>query len=194
MVPKKEQILQAAIKIFAREGLDRGKIADIATAAGVGKGTVYEYFRSKDELFAALEETLADSMLAAVAKITDSDLSPPEKIRRLLEQSIALTVGLHDEFLIITELFAQSARGLWHGSGTSVLADMYAQYRQAVIAILEEGVASGDFREMNTAGVSTLLLAVIDGLIWQYVVLKDSPAFKQSEEEAIRSFMRGIER
>ena len=48
---KKELIIEAAIKVFARDGLEKGKIADIAKEAGIGKGTVYEYFRSKNDIF-----------------------------------------------------------------------------------------------------------------------------------------------
>ncbi|QGP91749.1 Fatty acid metabolism regulator protein [Neomoorella glycerini] len=51
---KRQQILAAATKIFAARGFYQAKIADIAAAAGVGKGTVYEYFRSKKDLFQQL--------------------------------------------------------------------------------------------------------------------------------------------
>ena len=51
---KRDQILNAARMVFSRGGLEKGKMADIAKEAGVGKGTVYEYFQSKEKLFNAI--------------------------------------------------------------------------------------------------------------------------------------------
>ena len=48
---KKRQILEAAIAVFARKGVGNTRIAEIAAEAGTGKGTIYEYFRSKEQLF-----------------------------------------------------------------------------------------------------------------------------------------------
>ena len=50
---KKAEILQAAMQVFSRKGVAKTRMADIAVAAGIGKGTIYEYFRSKEEIFAA---------------------------------------------------------------------------------------------------------------------------------------------
>ena len=50
---KKAKILEASIRVFAKKGLSNTKMADIAEAADVGKGTIYEYFRSKDEILEA---------------------------------------------------------------------------------------------------------------------------------------------
>ena len=47
---KKQDILVAALKVFARQGIAKTKMIDIAIEAGIGKGTIYEYFRSKEEV------------------------------------------------------------------------------------------------------------------------------------------------
>ena len=71
---KRELIIHAAIKVFGRTGLEKGKIADIAREAGIGKGTVYEYFRSKDELFQAIEEYFIISMIGPLRELVDRDV------------------------------------------------------------------------------------------------------------------------
>ncbi|MFQ5541718.1 MAG: TetR/AcrR family transcriptional regulator, partial [Candidatus Binatia bacterium] len=53
---KRREILQAAMQVFAREGYHRARIEAVAEEAGIGKGTVYEYFKSKTDLFLALHE------------------------------------------------------------------------------------------------------------------------------------------
>ncbi|MBC8402045.1 MAG: TetR/AcrR family transcriptional regulator [Candidatus Marinimicrobia bacterium] len=191
---KKDLIIHAAIKVFARTGLERGKIADIAKEAGIGKGTVYEYFRSKDELFEAIEEYFISQMIEPLRELTKAPISPSVKISGLMDESIGMIVHMGDALLIVSEIMAQAARGLWHKSGSSALADMYDEYREIIIAILQEGVAKGEFRSMNYVGIATLLMGFIDGLVWQYLMIKDRMDFEKIKDEAIRSFMKGIEK
>lgn len=191
---KKELIIHAAITVFARTGLERGKIADIAEEAGIGKGTIYEYFRSKDELFEAIEEFFISGMIEPLRELTSATNSPSEKILNLMDESIEMIVHMGDTLLIVSEIMAQAARGLWHKTGTSALADMYDEYRAIIIAILQDGVAKGEFRTMNYVGVATLLMGFIDGLVWQYLMIRDRMDFKKIKDEAIRSFMKGIEK
>ncbi|MFQ6677408.1 MAG: TetR/AcrR family transcriptional regulator [Fidelibacterota bacterium] len=191
---KKELIIHAAITVFARTGLERGKIADIAEEAGIGKGTIYEYFRSKDELFEAIEEFFISGMIEPLRELTSATNSPSEKILNLMDESIEMIVHMGDTLLIVSEIMAQAARGLWHKTGTSALADMYDEYRAIIIAILQDGVAKDEFRTMNYVGVATLLMGFIDGLVWQYLMIRDRMDFKKIKDEAIRSFMKGIEK
>ncbi len=191
---KKELIIHAAIKVFARTGLERGKIADIAKEAGIGKGTVYEYFRSKDELFDAIEEFFISGMIGPLRELVAADQSPSKKIAGLMDESIGMIVHMGDALLIVSEIMAQAARGLWHNTGNSALADMYDEYRDIIIAVLQDGVAKGEFRNMNYVGIATLLMGFIDGLVWQYLMLKDRMDFEKIKDEAIHSFMKGIEK
>jgi TetR/AcrR family fatty acid metabolism transcriptional regulator len=190
---KRTRIINAAIQVFARKGLERGKIADIARVAGIGKGTVYEYFRSKEELFQAIEETVLEEMSAALSTIAAAPLAPREKLRAILDESIDQIVQMGDALLIITELWAQTARGHWHDYRNSNLVAMYDDYRDLIVQVLQEGIVRGEFREMNKDGVATLLMAFVDGLAWQYVLLKDQQRFQTIKQEAILSFLRGIE-
>lgn len=67
---KRQQIMAAAVSVFAERGFYQAKIADIAAAAGVGKGTVYEYFRSKKDLFQQLLLQLLKDHLDHLQEIT----------------------------------------------------------------------------------------------------------------------------
>ena len=191
---KKTKIIEAAIRVFARKGLERGKIADIAKEAGIGKGTVYEYFRSKEEIFSAIELTVMGTMMEEVDGLLEIHLTPSEKLRTLMGQVIDVMIEMGDAILIITELWAQGARGHWHGLEESSLAKMYDDYRRHVKSILTEGTEAGEFREMNTDGVATLLMAFMDGLVWQFTIMKDERRFARAKKEAIHSFMKGIEK
>ncbi|MBN4081292.1 TetR/AcrR family transcriptional regulator [Caldithrix abyssi] len=189
---KRDLILHAAITVFAKDGLEKGKIADIAKEAGIGKGTVYEYFRSKEEIFLAIEESLFLEFQAEFETLLATDLSPAEKIEAIFVRTLEMNMRMGDAILIITELWAHSARWNWHSDDPSSLSIMYEQYKMNIESILKDGVKAGEFREMNVKGISALLLASMDGLSWQYMMMKDNKKFKIIQKEALRSFLRGI--
>ncbi|NOZ74934.1 MAG: TetR/AcrR family transcriptional regulator [FCB group bacterium] len=190
---KAEKIIQAAIQVFAEKGLEKGKIADIARKAGIGKGTVYEYFSSKDEIFSAIEQFVIEDMLRDLETILQGGRSPRQKLQSLIDGTFHYMVTLGDGILIVTELWAQSARGLWHGSSTTRLRDMYRQYREILIDILQEGVKSGDFRPLDPEGVAVMLAAFLDGMLWQYLIINDPTFFHRVWNVAVQSFFKGIE-
>ncbi|MFQ6674043.1 MAG: TetR/AcrR family transcriptional regulator [Fidelibacterota bacterium] len=193
-VDKRTQIIEAAIQVFAREGLERGKIADIAKEAGIGKGTVYEYFRSKGEIFSAIEQTVIGEILEQFEKLQEEELSAETRLQALVERGIDATIQMGDAVLIITELWAQGARGRWHGRENSSLASMYDEFGDQIKSILEKGMSAGEFRELNPDGVATLIMAFMDGLIWQFTIMKDEKRFSQVKREAIQSLMKGIQK
>ena len=80
---KKEQILHAALEVFAKQGLQKGKIADIAEKAGIGKGTVYEYFSSKEEIFKAIEDMFISDSIKQMEEIAASNNAPTNKIKMI---------------------------------------------------------------------------------------------------------------
>ena len=189
---KHELIINAAIKVFARDGLEKGKIADIANEAGIGKGTVYEYFRSKEDIFKVIEQSMFSEIATEFKSIKSSPLSPKEKILHIMNWSLNMSMEMGDTMLIITELWAQASRGHYHGTTSSQLVDFYEEYKIEIEHILEEGIDAGEFRDMNKEGVSTMLMAFLDGLGLQIIIMKNPKVFHKIKSEAIESFMRGI--
>jgi len=193
--PKKAQsILRAAVKVFARDGLDKGTIADIAREAGIGKGTVYEYFTSKDEIFAAIESAMMEEIVDALEQLNAMDLTPTDKLRTFMRMSTEMIFEMHENMLILVELWAQAIRNHWHDDEPSALVDAYERIRDRIILILQDGEQRGEFRPMNKDGVSTLLTAFIDGLIWQFMIIRDRERFEKAVMEGIHSFLKGIEK
>ena len=189
---KKKQIINAAISVFAKQGLERGKIADIANEAGIGKGTVYEYFKSKDEIFNAIEHMFVFESVDQIKVLTKSDKSPTEKLEEIVSYSLTMHEDMGDTALIIAELWAQHGRGQLHGHKESAFVDMYKDFHNSVLNVLSEGIKVQEFRAMNKEGVAALLLAFIDGAIWQNVIFKGDNQFKKRLNEAAKSFIQGI--
>lgn len=108
---RKEQILQAALVVFARRGMVATKISDIAKEAGLSHGLVYHYFTSKEEIFATLVERAANSSVAVILQANERTGSPLEKLLWMTEQILN---GLSDEgntllFLIMIQASTSDA-------------------------------------------------------------------------------------
>ncbi|MCF7823911.1 MAG: TetR/AcrR family transcriptional regulator [Candidatus Marinimicrobia bacterium] len=191
---KPETIIRAAIHVFARDGLEKGKIADIAKEANIGKGTVYEYFSSKEEIFHAIVDTLMGDMVDASEKLSSMDLTPKQMLHTFMRMNTEIIFEMEDAMLIMTEIWAQGARAIMRGEHEETgLYDGYKKMRAVVVKILKAGVAAGEFREMNYDGVTTLCLAFIDGFVWQFMLSNDQAAFETALIEGVESFMNGLE-
>jgi len=191
---KPEAIIRAAIHVFARDGLEKGKIADIAKEANIGKGTVYEYFSSKEEIFHAIVDTLMGDMVEASEKLYSMDLTPKATLLTFMRMNTEIIFEMDDAMLIMTEMWAQGARAIKRGEHQEVgIYEGYEKMRAIVVKILMDGVEAGDFRKMNYDGVATLCLAFIDGFVWQFMLSKDQAAFERALVEGVDSFMKGLQ-
>ena len=99
-----------------------------------------------------------------------------------------------DAALIIAELWAQHGREQLHGHNESVFANMYNDFHDIVLNVLSDGIKTNEFRKMNKEGMAALLLAFIDGAIWQSVIFKSDNQFKKRLNEAAQSFIQGIKK
>jgi TetR/AcrR family fatty acid metabolism transcriptional regulator len=81
---KKDLIINAAIKVFADKGFYTANVADVAKEAGVADGTIYLYFKNKDDLLISLFETKMEEILQRFASLLDSNRNAEEKLRQFI--------------------------------------------------------------------------------------------------------------
>ena len=191
---KKREILMAAMRVYAEKGARNARVADVARAAGVGKGTIYEYFRSRDEiLIDAFHLVVGDMEREFVGVLQTSD-DPETKLKRITKASFdALLQFPPDMVEIYLDFWAEGIRqGNAAGRLGINLKVMYEQFRTIVQTILDDGVAAGVFRQMNSRLVASTLMGIIDGLQLQFII--DRKAFDQSRiaQETIDLLLDGL--
>ena len=164
---KRRLIQKAALKVFARQGIYDFKMIEIAEMAGVGKGTLYEYFPSKNDLivgcFNEFMTEFDEHVASRLAELTD----PVEKIRKLIAASFEFCLA--DKELLDT-LFDFYAAGIPRRDGKSLLSELSPMYQQMiahVAAIIDDGVSSGVFRSTDGKPVASMILALLDGVMFQ---------------------------
>jgi AcrR family transcriptional regulator len=90
---KRRAILDAALRVFAKQGFAAARISDIASAAGVGKGTVYLYFASKEDLLMGVFEACVDDILSMIDEMVVSRVSPREGLHTFFDAALGLVAS-----------------------------------------------------------------------------------------------------
>ncbi|MDD2573820.1 MAG: TetR/AcrR family transcriptional regulator [Bacillota bacterium] len=155
-VGKREQILAAAAEIFSKEGYHNARVEDIAIKAGIGKGTVYEYFKSKKELFEEtifhVLETYLYEALESISGVQD----PVDKLKCI----IRLQASLLDRKGNIATLFMKNSADIHRE-----MLDRLIAFRQRVIDfiadIIREGIEGGAFRPVDPHLAGILFMGVL---------------------------------
>ena len=191
---KKIAILEAAMKIFAKKGIRNTKIIDIAKVANIGKGTIYEYFKNKEDIFREsflyytkeLEKTIA----IRTFKLTD----PEEKLRALITSFVDVIDKQNlDHMEIIFDFWAEGVR-CHEENNVFDLKAMYRDWRNLIISILEEGIKQKKFRNIDTTITSSILIGCIDGLIMQWILDKNLYSLKRAVEVLSDNIINGIKK
>ena len=84
---KRRDILEAAIKVFAERGVNHFKMIDIAKEAKIGKGTIYEYFRDKDDLILGCFGYFVGHYTEILGAMEESNLPPDKRLERMIRES-----------------------------------------------------------------------------------------------------------
>jgi AcrR family transcriptional regulator len=157
----RERILDAAVKLIAREGIDDVRIARIAMAAGVSASLLHYHFESREALLAeALEHSYE---IAGTARISVPDDEPAPATRRLaamIDQCLPLDADLRDDWVLWVELWLRAVR---HPELRPTAARLYARMHTWFADAIAEGAATGEFAVADPERTADRLLALIDG-------------------------------
>jgi len=181
---QRRDILQAARKVFAQKGVQGTGMKHVAEAAGMGRSSLYHYFKDKEDLVAALiQEQMELEVEQFKAALDKGEGSPLERILQLVSQQV-------DTFDEWTEMAALTLDMSTRYSQN--LRPFFQDLRTILAALIEEGQVHGDIdQRLDAEFTSASLIATIDGLLLQYAV--DPDAF--SERKRVHSaLIKSVER
>jgi AcrR family transcriptional regulator len=194
---KKQEILKAAMRVFASNGVAKTKMTDIAMAAGIGKGTIYEYFRSKEDIFAEAYNHIFLDTENRIAEVLESPIQPEEKLRMLMKISIEeLLVKDDGEFAgIMMSFWSEGVRNKNERIMEIIdLKRIYSEYRIMIAGILEEGIKKGQFREMDTHITASVIIGALDGILLQYIMDRNVFSPEKAIVALLDSFLKGLKK
>jgi AcrR family transcriptional regulator len=172
---KRDSIIDAAIKLFAKKGFTKTTINDIALAAGIGKGTVYEYFSTKEEIIHHSFGYFIKSLELDFQEILIMNTAVQEKLSLIFKGFVEFIST--DSLGIIEIMFDFWAEAIKNKAAKGLLyQDMrqfYQSYREIFIDLLREGIEKGEFKkEIDTNSVASLIVGMLDGILVQWILDK----------------------
>ena len=192
-VDKRRVILDAAVRVFARQGFHTCRVSDIADEAGVAYGLVYHYFQSKDQILDTLFLERWDVMLAAIAEVDGSPRSPREKLGAIA--AFIVDSYRHDpelmKVIIVEVTRAANTFGLTH---LDKIREAYAK----IAAIVARAQADGVFRDEVTPEFAALAFygsieQVLTGWIFDSLPVSDAD-FERAKVLIVETICGGLDR
>ena len=163
---KRERILRAAVRVFAKNGFHDTRVSEVAKAAGVADGTIYLYFKSKDELLLSLFEDRVEALLTFMKLELPKFQGAPAKLRRIIELQLGLLEGERELAEVFTVILRQSTKLLKEYAAPKFLA-----YLESIAAIVSEGQDAGDFRtDVPPLLVARATWGALDGIALTWVL------------------------
>ena len=185
---KSELILRAAAKVFAQFGYFNAKVSDVARAAGIADGTVYLYFKNKDDLLTSIFSWAMGEFLnrARTELINLGDAR--EKLRRFASLHFSLLEQERDIAIVFQIELRQSTKFMEEFSTTYL-----AEYLQMLREIIEEGQKSGNFRKgINSKLMAKLLFGMLDEMATNWVLSHGNHSLTAMAEPVLDIFFNGV--
>ena len=187
---KREKLVQAAIPVFAKHGFREAKMSEIAIKADVGKGTLYEYFESKDELFLATFKVWFSYFNEQMQEIINKEKNSYKQLRTFYDQLFATVQQYGELYYIYFDFWSELTRNERINKGE--IANVYQSLRELFAGVIEEGIDAKVFKEVDPMLVGTTLVAIFDGLLMQWLIDKSSFSIKDTGSNAIKAYLDSI--
>jgi AcrR family transcriptional regulator len=163
---RRQQIMVAAKKLFASKGFSRATIEEIAKEAELSPGTLYLYFKNKDELFAALSIKILRYLITRLEKLcAEKDFTPGQRLSAL--KDVLYDACAFDSWILINTFRLQASDTLQNLSPELVAEiDIHTHKIVAIMAeIFKQGISTGTFIDRPPTVVASVLWAVFSGAV-----------------------------
>ena len=185
---KPQQIIDAAVRVFARNGFYNSRVSDIAREAGIASGTIYLYFRTKDEILVTLFREKMAAFVSALRTEIAREPHPEAKIRRLVRLHFEVLEASPDMAEVVQVELRQGQKFFRGASAHEISA-----YFELIGSILHEGVSGGVFRRDLPVKVATkMLFGAMDQVTTSWVLGKRGYRLADAAEPVANIFLKGV--
>ena len=187
-LPKRDAILRAAIDVFAERGYFNAQVADVARAAGVAAGTVYLYFKRKDDILISIFErgmrASLDEAREQVAPITD----PRERLREFARLHLR-RLGQDRNLAIVFQVELRQSTKFMERFSSTLLRDYLGLIREAIA----EGQKHGAFRQdLKPTVAAKVLFGALDEMATNWILSNRRYALEPEADAVVDIFINGV--
>jgi len=173
---RRKEIALATLEIFAEKGFEATSMSQIAKLAGIGKGTIYEYFESKEELILSAIKAWVETIQSEVEKQMEGIDDPVERLRMYAHSSIAACAFDKRSIRLFIAMLEIVLKDDESHSQIHLISGTMHGFGEMIAETLRDGVSQGIFRpEVSTDAhkIAVNLLAYLDGIAMYYYMIKD---------------------
>ena len=187
---KETEIIVAAFRCIAEVGIAATSTRAVARRARLNQGSIHYYFQSKEELLLGVLRRLMIHKTAIGRTIRQSGLTPTQKIYCLLRSGTNFMQ--HGEEVVVTvTLWAHAVTQ--DGTWTNTYRALFDEFRAELVAMIDEGVASGEFRNADSKVVAETIIMAVQGIGMHYLISPQDFAGQSLVERMIGLFFRILE-
>ncbi|MBU2623286.1 MAG: TetR/AcrR family transcriptional regulator [Proteobacteria bacterium] len=188
---KRSEIAQKAIEVLAKRGFQATTIQDIADAAGLGKGTVYHYFKTKEEILSVVSEEIFHEMERSFGAALLRIDKPMEKLSALIEEALHVTEDVEHLFIVYTELWLMNIREDKYNDYMSFIKNLHNDLKNLTAKMIDEGKKQGLWdKDTDSDALAAYLVASFDGVVVHYMMDKGNFDIRRVTKEFIRFVLR----
>ena len=187
---KRDRILKAAVKVFAKNGFYATRVSEIAKAAGVADGTIYLYFKNKDDVLITIFEDGIQQLLAILRDVAAAQEPFDARIQRIIELQLGLLEDQRDLAEVITVNLRQSSTLL-----KQYAAPLFMEYIDVIAGLIREGQKQGAFRkDVNARVVARSLFGALDAILLTWALGEADPAsLRKAASHCASLFLDGLQ-
>jgi TetR/AcrR family fatty acid metabolism transcriptional regulator len=186
---KYHQILEAAVKVFARQGFHQSTVAQIAKEAGVADGTIYLYFINKDDILVQFFSVRAKQVFESFREAVDAAENSTDKLRNLVRRHLAEFQRDKDGAVVYQVETHQNSR-----LAEAQIREMSKMYRDLISEIIEQGQQEGAIRKDLYVGlVKRFIIGAVDEVINTWLHTEEDYDLVSMADPLVELFVKGIE-
>lgn len=174
-------IKAAALKLFSEKGFYSTSTRDITEAAGVSKGTLYWYYRGKEEIAFSLVSDMLGDFLALIERVRDEAGPVLGRFERLMSAVVDLYYEETDHLRLLWK-FRADRSFIFSQDYTEKVTSYYARMRSALESLMEQGVTNGEFRRIDPKQMAFILLGITEGLEVEWLENEEDFSMKEAME------------
>jgi TetR/AcrR family fatty acid metabolism transcriptional regulator len=184
---KRRRILDAAVRVFARKGYFSARVSDIAKKAGVADGTIYLYFRSKEDLLGRLFDEVMSEHLVLAREAVRALPSAPERLRAIAERHLTV-LGENRELAAVFQVELRQSTRFMERFTASWLRDYFALLDE----VIEAGQRDGSLRaDVSRTLAAKMLFGALDETVTSWLLSEKRYPLKKQAAPVVDLFLRG---
>jgi len=187
-VAKQKGVLEAALRVMTRQGVESFSMDDVAEEAGVSKGTLYNYFSNKDELVHATIEHATYPLEEEIEQLFKYDLTPLQKIQFYFSRILSYFDNNEELFRVLLFL-RESAQFEKYQKYQS---EKHQIYIQKVADVLEDGMDLGQIKRLDPVKTAAIILECTISIISQRTQMADLSPIEEDVQLISEIILRGI--